>query len=62
MATREHALGVLQRELRHARDVREDAYATQLEAEIRRLSQGSGDNPAREQASRPRPARRTPRR
>jgi hypothetical protein len=58
VASRAHVLGELQRELRAARDVREDAYAAQLEREIARLSAGTPDNPVRETAARPRPAAR----
>ena len=48
MATRAHVLGQLQRELRHALDVRADAYAAQIEREIARLSAGTPEHPARE--------------
>ena len=57
MATRAHVLGELQRELRAARDVHEDGYAEQLQQQIARLSAGTPDNPVRETAARPRPAR-----
>jgi hypothetical protein len=56
VAIRAHVLGQLQRELRAARDVREDAYAAQIEQEIARLSQGSAGDPQRETAAR-KPAR-----
>ena len=58
MAARAHVLGELQRELWHARDVHEDGYAAEIERKIARLSAGTADNPVRETAARPRPARR----
>ena len=61
MATRAHVLGQLQRELRHAEDVREDGYAAQIRQEIARLSAGTPDSPVRETlAPRQAPARRKP--
>lgn len=56
MATRAHVLGQLERELRHARDVREDGYAAELEQEIARLSAGTPENPVRETLAPRRPA------
>jgi len=41
-------LARLERELMHARDVHEDRYAAQIEAEIARLSQGSAGDPRQE--------------
>ena len=43
-------LALLQRELRAARDVHEDAYAARLEQEIARLSAGTAADPRRERA------------
>jgi len=61
MADRAFVLGRLRRELRHAEDVHEDAYAARLRAEISRLSAGTPENPARETlAPRPAAARRKP--
>jgi len=57
MADRAHVLGELQRELAAARDVRADAYATDLERRIAALSAGSGQNPATEKTAARRPAR-----
>lgn len=56
MADRAVILGRLERELRAARDVHEDAYAAQLEREIARLSAGTPVHPVRETAARRRPA------
>ncbi len=58
MADRATVLGGLQRELRAARDVHEDGYAAQLEAEIARLSAGTAESPVRETAAARRPAKR----
>ena len=56
MADRAAVLGALQRELWHARDVGEAAYAAQLEREIGQLSAGTAANPARETLTGRRPA------
>lgn len=57
MADRVRVLGLLQRELAAARDVRADAYAAELEQRIARLSAGTPGNPARETTAARRPAR-----
>lgn len=51
MAGRADVLGALQRELWHARDVRADTYAAELERRIAALSQGTAASPAIEKAS-----------
>lgn len=58
MADRAVVLAGLERELRAAVDVREDAYAVRLRREIARLSAGSRADPLRETAgARRRPAK-----
>jgi len=57
VATRADVLARLKAELRHARDVGEDKYIRQLEAEIARYSAGSSSNPAKETTSAKRPVR-----
>ena len=57
MADRAFVIGRLQHELRAAEDVHEDVYAAELRRKIARLSQGNGDNPARETTAAKRPAR-----
>jgi len=56
--TRADVLAGLQRELRHALDVGEEKYASQLRAQIAAYSKGSAANPATETTAAPRPARR----
>ena len=61
MATREHVLGQLQRELRAARDAHADGYAAEIERKIARLSAGTPADPARETLAPARaPSRRKP--
>jgi hypothetical protein len=57
MAGRAHVIGLLQRELAAARGVHADEYAARIERRIARLSQGSAQDPAREETSRGKPVR-----
>jgi hypothetical protein len=59
VADRAHVLGLLQRELAAARDVREDAYAAQLERRIAAYSRGSAADPATESTAAASPAAET---
>jgi hypothetical protein len=51
-APRTRALADLERELFHARDAHEYAYAAQIEARMARLSQGSAADPRKETRTR----------